>query len=433
MDKAVFKKRRRELMQLMENGIAVIPTASEQPRNGDVHYRFRADSDFHYLTGFPEPEAVAVLIPGREQGEFILFCREKDPERELWDGRRAGLEGAVSTFGADDAFPIDDLDEILPGLLEERDRIYCPMGRYPDFDGHLIRWFNEVRTKSRAGVHAPAGLVDIGHILHEMRLIKSTEEIQVMRRAAQVSARAHGRAMRACRPGLYEYQVEAELEYEFRLGGSHYPAYPSIVAGGANACILHYTENTDPLRDGDMLLIDAGAEIDCYAADITRTFPVNGRFSGPQRELYEVVLEAQRQAIEACVIGHDWNVPHETAVRALCQGLVDLGLLAGSVDEAIEKATYRRFYMHRTGHWLGMDVHDVGDYKIADQWRPLESGMVLTVEPGLYVAPFDDVDSRFHHIGIRIEDNVLITNKGPEVLTAAAPKEIAAIEALMAS
>src|SRR5690606_26342315 len=281
-------------------------------------------------------------------------CREKDPERELWDGRRAGLEGAVSDFGADDAFPIDDIDEILPGLLENRDRVYCTMGRFAEFDTRLIHWLNEVRTKSRSGVHAPAGLVDIGHLLHEMRLVKRAEEVRTMRRAAQVSARAHQRAMRACRPGLYEYQVEAELEYEFRLGGSHYPAYPSIVAGGANACILHYTENSEKLRDGDLLLIDAGAEIDCYAADITRTFPVNGRFSAPQRALYEIVLAAQHDAIGACVAGNTWNDPHDTAVRTLCAGLVDAGLLKGTVDDAIEQQTYRRFYMHRTGHWLGM-------------------------------------------------------------------------------
>ncbi|MCZ7597702.1 MAG: Xaa-Pro aminopeptidase [Gammaproteobacteria bacterium] len=420
-------------MGMMENGIAVIPTGTEMPRNGDVHYRFRPDSDFYYLSGFAEPDACIVLAPGREHGEYILFCREKDPERELWDGRRAGLEGAVSDFGADDAFPIDDIDEILPGLLENRDRVYCTMGRFAEFDTRLIHWLNEVRTKSRSGVHAPAGLVDIGHLLHEMRLVKRAEEVRTMRRAAQVSARAHQRAMRACRPGMYEYRVEAELEYEFRLGGSHYPAYPSIVAGGANACILHYTENTEKLRDGDLLLIDAGAEIDCYAADITRTFPVNGRFSAPQRALYEIVLAAQHDAIAACVAGNTWNDPHDTAVRTLCAGMIDAGLLKGTVDDAVEQQSYRRFYMHRTGHWLGMDVHDVGDYKIANEWRTLEPGMTLTVEPGLYVAPADDVDPRFHNIGIRIEDNVLITKNGPDVLTAEAPKAIDDIEALMAS
>jgi Xaa-Pro aminopeptidase len=430
---ATHKKRRKELMQLMENGVAVIPTASEQTRNGDVHYRFRADSDFFYLSGFAEPDACMVLIPGREQGEYILFCREKDTLRELWDGRRAGLEGAVAEYGADDAFPIEDIDDILPGLLENRDRVYCTMGRFADFDSRLIHWLSEVRTKSQRGVHAPAGLVDIGHILHEMRLVKSADEIRIMRRAGEISARAHCRAMRACRPGLFEYQLEAELEYGFRLGGSHYPAYPSIVAGGANACILHYTENTEILRDGDLVLIDAGAEMDCYAADITRTFPVNGRFSPAQRDLYEVVLKAQHDAIAACVTGNNWNDPHEAAVRTLSEGLIELKLLAGSLDEVIESGAYRKFYMHRTGHWLGMDVHDVGDYKIADQWRPLESGMVLTVEPGLYIAPAEDVDERFHHIGIRIEDDVLVTGKEPDVLTRDAPKNIDEVEALMAS
>ncbi len=430
---ASYKKRRRELMQLMDNGVAVIPGATEQVRNGDVHHDFRPDSDFHYLCGFPEPDACMVLIPGREQGEFILFCREKDPQRELWDGRRAGLEGAVAEYGADDAFPIDDIDEILPGLLENRDRVYCTMGRYAEFDSRLIHWLSEVRTKSHSGVHAPAGLVDIGHILHEMRLVKGSEEIRIMRRAAEISARGHVRAMRACRPGLYEYQVKAELDYEFGLGGSMHHAYPAIVAGGANACILHYTENSDRLRDGDLLLIDAGAELGCYAADITRTFPVNGRFSAAQRAVYEVVLAAQHDAIAACVEGSHWNAPHEAAVRTLCQGLLDLGLLSGSVDEIIETAAYRRFYMHRTGHWLGMDVHDVGDYQIDGQWRPLEAGMTLTVEPGLYIAAADDIDPRFHDIGIRIEDDVLIAPRGPEVLTAGVPKAVDEIEALMAS
>ncbi|GJL82904.1 MAG: Xaa-Pro aminopeptidase [marine bacterium B5-7] len=433
MDQAVFAKRRTELMQMIDNGVAVITTAPEQIRNGDVHYRYRPDSDFFYLSGFEEPEAVMVLIPGRVQGEYILFCREKDPDREQWNGYRTGLEGAISEYGADDAFPIDDIDDILPGLMENRDRVYCVMGRYAEFDSHLIHWYNEVRSLSSKGFHAPAGLVDAGHILNEMRLIKTGNEIRSMRRAAQVSTEAHMRAMRACQPGMHEFQVEAELEYGFRLGGSHYPAYPSIVAGGANACVLHYVENRDILRDGDLLLIDAGAEIDYYAADVTRTFPVNGRFSPAQREVYEIVLQAQFDAIDACVIGNTWNDPHEAAVRTLCQGLIDLGLLVGTIDEVIESGGYRKFYMHKTGHWLGMDVHDVGDYKVEDQWRELENGMTLTVEPGLYIGADDSIDKRFHNIGIRIEDDVLITARGADVLTRKLPKTIDDIEALMNS
>ena len=432
MDQALFKKRRAEMMEMMSSGIAIIPTATEQPRNGDVLYRFRPDSDFYYLTQFPEPEAVLVLIPGREQGEYLLFCRERNAERELWDGRRAGLEGAIAEYGADDAFPIEDIDDILPGLLENRDKVYCNMGRYPEFDSRLLHWVSEVKSRARSGVHAPGELVDSSHILHEMRLKKRAEEQKIMRQAARISAEAHRNAMRACKPGLFEYQVEAELEYCFRRGGSHYPAYPSIVAGGENACILHYIENDARLKDGELLLIDAGAELECYAADITRTFPVNGRFSEAQKTVYEIVLAAQYRAIEACVAGNHWNDPHTAAVEVLADGLIELGLCQGTRDEVIESGSYRRFYMHRTGHWLGMDVHDVGDYKLDEQWRLLESGMVLTVEPGLYIAGAEDIDPKFHNIGIRIEDNVLITAKGPEVLTHGVPKTVTDIEQLMA-
>ena len=427
-----YQRRRRELMQLMGGGVAVFPTAPEATRNSDVLYPFRPDSDFYYLTHFPEPAAVAVLVPGRPQGEFILFCRERDPEKETWNGRRRGLEGAVQVYGADDAFPIDDIAEILPGLLEDQDRIYCNMGRYLDFDNRLLKWVNEIRTKVRTGISAPGGIIDVGHVLHELRLVKRKEEIQTMKRAARVSASAHCRAMRACRPDKNEFEIESELEYEFRKGGAHSPAYPSIVAGGANACILHYTDNCDRLEDGELLLIDAGAEIDCYASDITRTFPINGRYSGEQRALYDVVLLAQEAAIDQILPGTTWNRPHEAAVRVLTEGLVDLGLLVGPIDALIEDQGYQRFYMHRTGHWLGMDVHDVGDYKVGGEWRVLEPGMTLTVEPGLYVTPTDDVDTRWHNIGIRIEDDVLVTRKGCEILTTDVPKRPEEIEALMA-
>ncbi|MFL6654533.1 MAG: Xaa-Pro aminopeptidase [Sulfurifustis sp.] len=432
MELKTYEQRRQELMRHMGGkAVAIIPTASVRVRNRDAEYPYRPDSDFYYLTHFPEPEAVAVLVPGRAHGEFLLFCRERNPEREIWDGRRAGLEGARAEYGADDAFPIDDIDDILPGLLENREKVFYSIGRYADFDARLTTWVNEVRAKSRNGVHAPGEFVDLDHILHEMRLIKRPEEIKLMKRAAKISAAAHRRAMQTCRPGMMEYEIEAELLYEFRKGGSEFPAYGPIVGGGANACVLHYRENNAELKDGDLLLIDAGAEFDCYASDITRTFPVNGRFSAEQRAVYELVLAAQAAAIELSRPGKHWNEPHDAAVRVLTQGLKDFGLLKGSVDGLIESGAYRRFYMHRTGHWLGMDVHDVGDYKVAEAWRELEPGMVFTAEPGLYIAAAADIPERFGNIGVRIEDDVLITRDGCEVITHDTPKTVADIEALM--
>ncbi|KPK10946.1 MAG: Xaa-Pro aminopeptidase [Acidithiobacillales bacterium SG8_45] len=424
--------RRRDVMQHMGSGVAIIPTAPVQVRNRDVDYQFRPDSDFFYLTHFPEPEAVLVLVPDRPQGEYILFCRERDPEKEIWDGYRAGIDGACEQYGADDAFPIDDIDEILPGLLENRDKVFCNMGRYPDFDKRLMGWVNDVRAKSRNGVHAPGEFVDLDHIVHEMRLFKRADEVRTMRRAARISSQAHIRAMQTCKPGLYEYQIEAELLHEFRRNGSQYPAYPSIVGSGANGCILHYIENNAQMKDGDLLLIDAGCELDGYASDITRTFPVNGKFSPEQKAIYEIVLAAQHAAIEQVRPGNHWNDPHEAAVKVLVDGLLDLKLLKGKADDLIEKQEYRKFYMHRTGHWLGMDVHDVGDYKVDGIWRLLEPGLVLTVEPGLYIsAGQKGVDKRWWNIGIRIEDDVLVTRSGNEVLSVDAPKAIKDIEAIM--
>jgi Xaa-Pro aminopeptidase len=432
MDPAAFARRRRDLMQQMGGGVAILPTAPVQVRNRDVHFPYRPDSDFYYLTHFPEPEAVAVLVPGRAHGEYLLFCRDRNPEKETWEGRRAGLDGARERYGADDAFPIDDIDEILPGLLENRDKVFCNMGRHPEFDARLMGWVNEVRGKARNGVHAPGEFVDLNHILHEMRLIKRPEEIRLMKNAARVSAAAHRRAMQACRPGLMEYEVEAELVYEFRRGGCQFPAYPPIVGGGANSCILHYNDNNAELKKGDMLLIDAAGEYDGYAADITRSFPVSGKFTPEQRDVYEIVLAAQQAAIEQVRPGRHWNEPHDAAVRVLTDGLVQLKLLKkGSVETHIEDGSYKRFYMHRTGHWLGLDVHDVGDYKVHEEWRLLEPGMVLTVEPGLYTGEAEDVPKGFHDIGIRIEDDVLVTRDGHEVLSKDAPKEIGEIEVLM--
>ena len=429
-----FSRRRRQLMELMEpESIAVIVAAPERTRNRDVHYPYRQDSDFQYLTGFPEPEAVMVLVPGRPQGEYLLFCRERNREREIWDGYRAGPEGACNQYGADDAFPIDDIDDILPGLLEGKERVYYAMGKDNEFDRHLMEWVNSIRSRSRSGATPPGEFVDLDHLLHELRLFKSAAEIKVMRKAGEISARAHSRAMHVCKPGMYEYQLQAEIEHEFAMAGARSPAYGSIVGGGANGCILHYVENSARLRDGDLVLIDAGCELDHYAADITRTFPVNGRFSPEQKAVYEIVLAAQAAAIDACVAGNHWNDPHEASVQVITQGLLDLGLLAGSVDELIEKEAFREFYMHRAGHWLGMDVHDVGDYKVDHEWRLLEPGMVMTVEPGIYIAPDNQqVDARWRGIGVRIEDDVAITAKGVEVLTSAVPKSVAEIEALMA-
>jgi len=432
--KSEYARRRKALMAQMEpNSIAILPAAPVYIRNRDVEHVYRQDSDFQYLSGFPEPEAVLVLIPGREHGEYILFCRERDPERELWDGLRAGQEGAIRDYGADDAFPIGDIDDILPGLIEGRERVYYSIGSNQEFDQRLMEWINVIRSKARQGAQPPKEYVALDPLLHDMRLYKSAAEVKVMREAAAISARAHIRAMQASRPGLYEYHLEAELDYEFRKGGAKMPAYGSIVAAGRDACILHYRENDAPLRDGDLVLIGAGCEIDCYASDITRTFPVNGRFSPEQKAIYELVLEANLEAMKYIAPGRHWNEAHEATVRVITAGLVRLGLLQGEVDELIASEAYRTFYMHRAGHWLGMDVHDVGDYKVGGEWRVLEPGMTMTVEPGIYIAPDNDkVARKWRGIGVRIEDDVLVTRSGCEVLTSGVPKSVEEIEALMA-
>ena len=401
-------------------------------RNRDVNYPFRQDSDFYYLTGFNEPDALAVFVPGRAQGEYILFCREFDAKKALWEGAHSGLEGATTHYDADDAFPIDDLDDILPGLLENKTKVFYPMGCNLELDHNLLEWINHIRNQSRSGIIAPGELVSLALILHEMRLFKSAEELKLMRRAAEVSAHAHVRAMKACKAGLYEYQIEAELIHHFIDNGLRSVAYPSIVAGGKNACTLHYTENNSKLKNGDLLLIDAGAECDHYAADITRTFPISGRFNEAQKQLYQLVLNAQTAALEQIKPGFPWNLAHDASVEILTQGLLDLGLLKGKLKKLIKDEKYKQFYMHRIGHWLGMDVHDVGDYKIKQEWRLLEAGMVLTVEPGLYIPPdCKSVDEKWRGIGIRIEDDVLVTPTGHEILTSGVPKSIADIEALM--
>jgi len=420
-------------MRMMGDGsVAILPAAPVAIRNRDVEYPYRQDSDFQYLSGFPEPEAVIVLIPGRKHGEFILFCRERDLEMETWNGKRAGQVGACETYGADDSFPINDIDDILPGLMEGSERVFYTMGAQPDFDQHMMQWVKKIRSMNRSGSRTPDEFVSLEHLLHDMRLYKSRAEIALHRKAMNVSVEAHKRAMQFARPGVYEYEVESEILHHFQRNGMQ-TAYSSIVGSGENACILHYTENASQMSDGDLLLIDAGAEMQCYAADITRTFPVNGVFSKAQQAVYEVVLQSQLAAIDKVRPGHHWNDAHTAAVEVLTEGMVEIGLLKGKVPKLIKDEAYRRFYMHRTGHWLGMDVHDVGDYKIDHEWRELEPGMMLTVEPGIYIpAGSKGVAKKWWNIGVRIEDDVLVTKDGPKVMTEAAPKQVDDIHNWMA-
>ena len=433
ISKAEFARRRKNLMGMMDkHTIAIIPGAREVTRSRDTEYPFRQNSDLFYLTGFEEPDAVLVLVPGRRQGQVVLFCRERDPDMELWNGYRLGPEGAVAYLGVDDAFPIDDLDEILPGLIEGTQRIYYSMGHDDVFDQRVMGWVNQIRKLVRTGAAPPADFTDLAFLLHEQRLIKSAAEVRVMRKAGEISAAAHVRAMQECQPGRYEYHLEAAIQHTFAEHGARFPAYNSIVGSGANACVLHYTENASKMRAGDLVLIDAGCEYQGYAADITRTFPVSGQFSTEQRAIYDVVLEAQRAAIAKVRPGNTWNQPHDATVRAITRGLIKLGLLRGKERELIKAEAYRDFYMHRAGHWLGLDVHDVGEYRVDGRWRQLEPGMVLTIEPGIYVAADNTkVPKRWRGIGVRIEDDVVVTEQGCDVLTGDVPKRADEIEALM--
>jgi Xaa-Pro aminopeptidase len=427
---SLYAARRTRLATLMGEGVAVIGTAPERVRTRDSHYPYRFDSYFYYLTGFIEPEAALVLVGGKSP-KSILFCRSRDLEREIWDGFRYGPEAARERFGFDEAHVVGELDTVVPKLLEDQPALYYPVGAEADWDARVMRWLNVVRARSRAGIAAPERLHDVRALLDDMRLVKDAHELGVMRRAARIAAAAHRRAMQSARPGRMEYEIEAELLHEFRRNGAQFPAYSPIVAAGANACVLHYVSNDARLAQGDLLLIDAGCELDGYASDITRTFPVSGRFSGAQRAVYDLVLAAQRAAIERVKSGNGWNEPHDAAVRVLAQGMLDLKLLSGSLEEVLEKETYKRFYMHRTGHWLGLDVHDAGEYKRSGNWRRLAPGMALTVEPGLYIRAADDVPAPLRDIGVRIEDDVVVTQEGCEVITAEATKLPDDIEALM--
>jgi Xaa-Pro aminopeptidase len=432
LDVQVFARRRSDFMKQLGKGVALLPTAPVQVRSNDTEYPFRADSDFYYLTGFAEPSAVAVLRPGRPK-PFVLFVLPRDPLQETWNGRRAGPEGVKRRFGADEAYPIERFDEELPRLIEGADRVFLAPGKYPEFDAKVNSIVDGFRRKSRTGVKAPAMVADLRAVLHEMRLVKRLDDLKMQRRAALVSAAAHVAAMRACRPGMMEYEIEAVLDYVFKKNGARFAGYNHIVASGSNATILHYNENNRRMASGELLLIDAGAEVELFSGDITRTFPVSGRFSPAQRQIYRLVLAAQKAVIKRIRPGLAYNRLQETAVRVLTRGLRDLGILRGQVPALIQQEKYKPYYMHGVSHWLGMDVHDVGSYRNGKSWRRLEPGMVLTVEPGLYFAPGQPgVPRDYQGIGVRIEDDVLVTRTGSEVLTKAVPKEIAEIEALMA-
>ena len=436
LTQADFKQRRDHLAQKMgANSVAIIATRAEMYRNRDADYKYRADSSFYYLTGFAEPEAVAVLetFAEGEMYRYSLFCRERNREMEIWNGYRAGVEGAVEIYGADEAFAIDLLDQEIIAKLLNKDRLYFRIGHQAEFDARVSQWIQKADAQQRRGSTSPAEVIQLDRLIDEMRLKKSAQEIELMQIASNISADAHTRAMQSVKPEMMEYALEAELNYIFGKHGC-VPAYNSIVGGGENACILHYVENNKPLKNGDLVLIDAACEYEFDASDITRTFPVNGKFSPEQKALYNIVLDAQLAAIDATRIGNHYKYPHEVAVKILTQGLVELGLLSGNVDELVESEAFRQFFMHGTGHWLGMDVHDVGAYKHGEDWRAYEAGMVVTVEPGLYIAPDDEtVDVKWRGIGIRIEDDIVVTENGPLVLTKNVVKTVEEIEQLMAS
>ncbi|MYA67922.1 MAG: Xaa-Pro aminopeptidase [Gammaproteobacteria bacterium] len=435
IDPREYSRRRAALIEgLQPGGIALLAAAPERVRSRDVHHAYRQDSDFFYLTGFAESRALLALVPGREEGEVVLFCQPKDPQKELWEGKLLGPEAAVESLGVDQAYPVGEIDKIVPELMAGRERIHYRIGLDADFDEKVMGWVRGAREQARHGGPAPGQFLLLDDLLHEMRLFKSEEEIRLMEEAARISAEGHRRIMQSCRPGIYEYELEAELLHTFLHHGSRAAAYGSIVGAGANACVLHYVSNDARVEDGDLVLVDAGCEYRYYAADITRTFPANGRFSAEQREIYQIVLQAQAAAIEAVQPGASCDAPQQAAVASIVDGLLQLGLLTGTADEIIETEAYKPFYMHRVGHWLGIDVHDVGSYKDGDDWRPFEPGMVTTIEPGIYIAPdCEDVAPRWRGIGVRIEDDVLVTSSGNRILSEGVPRGMEEIEALMAA
>ncbi len=430
-----FSKRRKELIAQMEaNSIALLASAPPRLRNNDAEYQYRQNSDFYYLTGFTEPLSLLALIPGRKQGEVVLFCQEKNKEKELWHGYLLGPDAAIEELGVDDAYPIDDVDDIIPGLIEGRDRVYYSMGKDDNFDNRVMDWVKVIRNQAKIETHPPSEFQVLDHLLHELRLHKSPAEIKLMEKAAKISAEGHKAAMAFCKPGIYEYELEAELLYAFTRNGSRSPAYVSIVGAGDNACILHYDSNDAKVKKGDLVLIDAGCEYEYYASDITRTFPASGKFTSEQKVIYEIVLKAQEAAIEAVKPGAPWDAPHNASVKVITQGLVKLGLMKGMPAQLIKNECYKDFYMHRVGHWIGMDVHDVGDYKIDDHWRLLEPGMVTTIEPGIYISPSNTkVPKKWRGIGVRIEDDVLVTKSGHKILSAGIPKTVQEIESYMSA
>ena len=435
IDPGEFSRRRAALIEALQPGsVALLASAPERVRSRDVHHAYRQDSDFFYLTGFAEAGALLALVPGREEGEAVLFCQPKDPQKELWEGVLLGPDAAVETLGVDQAYPVGEVDSVVPELMAGRERIHYRIGSDADFDEKVMGWARAARAKARHGGPAPGQFLLLDDLLHEMRLFKSEEEIRLMEEAARISAEGHRRIMQYCRPGIYEYELEAELLHCFLRNGSRAAAYGSIVGSGANACVLHYVSNEARVEDGDLVLVDAGCEFRHYAADITRTFPANGRFSAEQREIYQVVLQAQAAAIEAVRPGASCDAPQQAAVHAIVDGLLQLGLLSGTADEVIETEAYKPFYMHRVGHWLGIDVHDVGSYRNGEDWRPFEPGMVTTIEPGIYIAPDnEDVAPRWRGIGVRIEDNVLVTESGNRILSDGVPRGMEEIEAIMAA
>ncbi len=427
----IYKKRREEFLSKLGNGVAIFPSAPTTIRTNDTDYRYRQNSDLYYLTGFTEPEAVCLLAPTHAEHKFVLFVRPRNEEKEIWEGRRVGPERAKELLGADATYEIEKLDEELPKYLEKADFIYYSLGNEQRFDQriiNLIKYFRSMRRRNGVG---PYSVVDPTEILQEMRLIKTPEELELMRRSATIAAQAHLAAMKAVKVGMYEFEIEAIIEHYFRRSGANAPAYNSIVGAGANATILHYVENNCQIKDNDLLLVDAGAEYEHYCSDITRTYPANGRFTNEQKEIYEIVLNAQLAAIEKVKPGAAFEDVHQAALDVIVDGLFNLGLLSGERDKVIEEKQYQKFFMHRTSHWLGIDTHDVGKYKQSDESRLLEPGMILTVEPGIYIRPMDDVPAKYHNIGIRIEDDVLVTEQGAEILTALVPKQINELEAII--